>query len=171
MEEGELCFFVFQSLQDCVLKHSREFGCPFPAHVDDFFEALGVEVQAEVFEGLVFAVDFGFNCLSECPSQVSEFGFEVGDVGDDEFCGGARGGCPYVGGEVAEGEVDFVSDGADHGGLAVVDCHDDIGVVEFEEVFEAAAAASDYDDVDDAVDFADCIGDFGVCVVALHGGG
>ena len=113
----------------------------------------------------------GFERVLEGFFQVCEFFEEFGDVGDGEFCGGGGCGCADVGGEVAEGDVDLVSDGADDWGFAVVDCHDDFGVVEFEEVFEAAAAASDYDDVDHAVDFADCLGNFGVGVVALNGGG
>ncbi len=76
---------------------------------------------------------------------------------------------PEVRGEVAEGGVHLVADGADHRRPACGDGPHDVGVIEGEEVLEASASAPDDDHVHEPVDSPDRLRDLGVGPIALDG--
>ena len=115
----------------------------------------------------------------EAGGFLGDGGDEFGAGGDGEFGGGGGSGGTAVGGEVDEGVVGFVADGGDEGDAAEGGGADDGLVVEGHEVLEAAAAASDDEDVGagdgsgggDGVEAGDGGGDFLGGAFALDGDG
>ena len=93
-----------------------------------------------------------------CVDCVSEFIL----VRDDQFAGFAGRECSFVGDEVGDTDVDFVSDGADDRYRAIGDGSSDDFFVEGPEVFEASASTSGNDDIDarQLRDHADGLSDF-----------
>jgi len=127
--------------------------------------------SAEVRDNGLEAAVHAFACGGEACE-------EFHPVGGEQFSGGTGGGGAEVGGEVGDGEIDFVADGIDDGDGAGVDGAGDDFLVEGPEVFDAAAAAGRDDGIDageagtgGAAEHVEGIGDFPGGSDALHADG
>ncbi len=132
-------------------------------------------VGAAAFEGAFGGVNFLAGALEFYAEkalgavvEVSNFLAAGAGAFGDQLGGGAGGSGAEVGDEIANGKIDFVADGADDGEAGVEDGAGDFFFVEGPEVFEAAAAAGDEDEVEGVlrvgggpvVEGADGAGDF-----------
>ena len=77
-----------------------------------------------------------------------DLALEIDDVRDNQFGGGARGRRAQIRDKIANGKIDFVTDCRDdwHGGMEY--CARDDLFIELPQIFNAAAAARDHDEID-----------------------
>ncbi len=100
----------------------------------------GVEFEAGAGEG-------GIGVAAGALVEAGDFFLEFAGVGHGEFGGGAGSWGALVGGEVGDGEIDFVADGGDDWDRARGDGAGDGFLVEAPKVFERATTAADDEEV------------------------
>jgi hypothetical protein len=88
------------------------------------------------------------NWSSEAGGEVLEFVEEFGGVGGEDFRCSAGSGCAEVGCEIADCEIDFVSNGTHDRDRAGCHGSGDGFLIEFPEVFQAAAATSHHNHIE-----------------------
>src|SRR5215468_8521176 len=92
------------------------------------------------------------NAIKQLPSQSAQatvdLSLEINDVRDNQFGGSARSRRTQVCDEIANGEIDFVTDCRDdwHEGMEYR-ARDDL-FVELPQIFDAPSTACDYDEID-----------------------
>src|SRR6266550_1421123 len=77
-----------------------------------------------------------------------DLALEIYDIRDNQFGGGARGRRTQICDKVADSKIDFVTDSRDdwHGGMEY--CARDDLFIELPQIFDAATAARDHDEID-----------------------
>jgi hypothetical protein len=88
------------------------------------------------------------NWSSKAGGEVLEFVEQFARIGGEDFSGGAGSRGSEVGGEIANGKIDFVSHGTHDGDRAGCNGSGDGFLIEFPEVFQAAAATSHHNHIE-----------------------
>ena len=84
---------------------------------------------------------------SEASGEIRKRRQPLGGVGDDQLGGGRGRRCAHVGGEIGDGEVDFMPDAAHDGNRGCDDGPRQALIVECPQILERAAAAGEDEDV------------------------
>jgi len=99
-------------------------------------------------ELIVQSIEAHENWSSEAGGEVLEFVEQFGGVSGEDFSGGAGSGGAEVGGKIADCEIDFVTYGAYNGDWAGCDGSGYGFLIEFPEVFQAAASTSHHNHIE-----------------------